>query len=138
MSISQSVAKILDQHVTFELECIDRMYLNVYVPGLQFESGVAKFFRRHRVHQFASSALMDPMTRAFVASMEGFAKQQQIPVVQFRKGQRKDDVMQEQRAGALTAGAGFGPRLTPTAALMARQPNRHFNRRRDTSARLAG
>jgi hypothetical protein len=98
MSVPQNVAKILNQHVTFELECIDRMYLNVYVPALQLESGVAKFFRSHRGHQFASSALMDPMTRAFVASMEGFAKQQQIPVVQFRKGQRKDDVMQEHLA----------------------------------------
>jgi hypothetical protein len=98
MSIPQSVAEILDQHVTFKLECIDRMYLNVYVPGLQFESGVAKFFRGHRGHKFASSALMDPMTKAFVASMESFAKQQEIPVVQFRKGQRKDDAMQERLA----------------------------------------
>jgi hypothetical protein len=29
--------------------------------------------------------------------MECFAKQQQIPVVQFRKGQRKDNVMKELR-----------------------------------------
>ena len=93
MSVPQSVAEILNQHVTFELECIDRMYLNVYVPPLQCESGVVKFFRSHRGHPFASSALMDPMTRSFVAGMERFAKEQQIPVVQFRKGQRKDDVM---------------------------------------------
>jgi len=39
MSLPQSVAEILDHHVTFELECIDRMYLNVYVPALQCESG---------------------------------------------------------------------------------------------------
>jgi len=32
MSVPQSVSEILNQHVTFELECIDRMYLNVYVP----------------------------------------------------------------------------------------------------------
>ena len=70
MSLPQSVADILDRHVTFQLECIDRMYLNVYVPMLQCESGVAKFFRSHRGHPFASSALMDPITKAFVASME--------------------------------------------------------------------
>jgi len=98
MSIPQSVADILDQHVTFELECIDRMYLNVYVPMLQCESGVANFFRYHRGHKFASSALMDPITKAFVASMERFSKQHEIPVVQFHKGQRKDDVMKEQLA----------------------------------------
>jgi hypothetical protein len=86
MSIPQSVSEILDHHVTFQLECIDRMYFNVYVPMLQCESGVAKFFRFHRGHQFASSALMDPITKAFVASMEHFSKEHQIPMVAFQKG----------------------------------------------------
>ena len=35
MIVRQSVADILENHVTFELECIDRMYLNAYVPSLQ-------------------------------------------------------------------------------------------------------
>ena len=98
MSVPQTVSEILNQHVTFELECIDRMYLNVYIPSLQCENGVAKFFRSHRGHPFASSALRDPMTKSFVAGMERFAQQEQIPVVQFRKGQRKDDVMAEHLA----------------------------------------
>ncbi len=83
MSIPHSVADILKNHVNFELESIDRMYLNVYVPTLQCEGGVVGFFRRHRGHPFASSALMDPMTRSFVAE----------PLIQFKKGVRKDDVM---------------------------------------------
>jgi hypothetical protein len=41
---------------------------------------------------------MDPMTKAFVAAMECFAKQHEIAVVQFRKGRRKDDVMKEHLA----------------------------------------
>ncbi len=98
MSVPQSVAEILNHHLTFQLECIDRMYLNVYVPRLQCEGGIAQFFRGHRGHKFASSALMDPMTKAFVAAMEGFAKQHEIAVVQFHKGQRKDDVMKEHLA----------------------------------------
>jgi len=98
MSLPHSVAEILDRHVTFQLECIDRMYLNVYVPMLQSEGGVVKFFRSHRGNKFASSALMDPMTKAFVASMERFSRELEIPVVQFRKGQRKDDVMKEHLA----------------------------------------
>ena len=57
-----------------------------------------RFFRQHRGHKFASSALMDPMTKAFVASMDRFAKPQQIPVVQFQKGQRQDDVMKSHLA----------------------------------------
>lgn len=32
MKIAQSVAEVLAEHVVLELEGIDRMYLNVYVP----------------------------------------------------------------------------------------------------------
>lgn len=95
MSIPRSVAEILSEHVTLELEGIDRMYLNVYVPRLQREVGVAGFFRFHRGHRFASSVLMDPISKAFVQKLEAFAAQQAIPVVSFRKGERKDEVAAE-------------------------------------------
>ena len=97
MMIPRSVAEVLAEHVTLEVEGIDRMYLNVYIPGLQREEGVACFFRFHRGNQFASSALMDPISKAFVGGLEAFARQEKIPVIQFRKGQRKDDVAAEQR-----------------------------------------
>lgn len=96
MSIPQNIAEILKDHVTFELECIDRMYLNVYVPALQYESGVVGFFRRHRGHPFASSALMDPMTKSFIAATERFSQEHGVPLIQFEKGQRKDEVMAAQ------------------------------------------
>ena len=92
MSLPRSVAEVLKDHVMLEVEGIDRMYLNVYVPQLQREQGVAGFFRFHRGHQFASSALMDPISKAFVKSLEDFAKREKVPVVQFRKGERKDDI----------------------------------------------
>lgn len=92
MSIPRSVAEILSEHVTLELEGIDRMYLNVYVPRLQREVGVAGFFRFHRGHRFASSVLMDPISKAFVQKLGAFATQHAIPVVAFRTGERKDEV----------------------------------------------
>jgi len=92
MSISRTVAEVLQEHVTLEVEGIDRMYLNVYVPALQRAGGVASFFRYHLGYRFASSALMDPITKAFIAAMEQFAKQENVPVVTFEKGQRKDKV----------------------------------------------
>ena len=48
MSITRNVAEVLAEHVTLEMECIDRMYLNLYVPMLQTEGGVAYFWREHR------------------------------------------------------------------------------------------
>src|ERR1700761_3696145 len=81
MSVPRSVAEVLDEHVTLEVEGIDRMYLNVYVPQLQRERGVASFFRFHRGHQFASSALMDPISKTFVAALEAFARREQVPMI---------------------------------------------------------
>src|SRR5262252_4901739 len=93
--IAQSVADILGKHVKLSVEGIDRMYLNVYVPRLQTEQGIVWFFRQHRGQPIPSAALMAPMSRAFVAALEGFAARRDIPLVQFRKGQRKDEVMAE-------------------------------------------
>jgi hypothetical protein len=93
--IAQSVSDILTHHVTLSVEAIDRMYLNVYVPWLQTERGVVQFFRGHRGQPVPSAALMNPMSRSFVARLEDFAARHAIPLVQFRKGQRKDEVMAE-------------------------------------------
>lgn len=92
MSMPRTVADVLSEHVVLEVECIDRMYLNLYVPMLQTEGGIAHFFRKHRGHQFASSALMEPMTRKFVASMEAFAKREAVDLLTFERKQRKEDV----------------------------------------------
>ena len=93
--IAQSVADILDRHVTLAVGGIDRMYLNLYMPRLQSERGVVGFFRGHRGQPLPSAALMSPMNRDFVAKLERFVAQHDIPLVQFRKGQRKDNVMAE-------------------------------------------
>ena len=69
-----------------------------YVPRLQRPEGIAWFFRNHRGALFASSALMEPMSRDFAKAMETFAKRERVPVVTFAKGQRKDDVMHEHLA----------------------------------------
>jgi hypothetical protein len=93
--IAQSVADILSHHVTLSVEAIDRMYLNVYVPSLQSELGVVRFFRDHRGQPLPSAVLMSPMSRRFVAALEAFVACHGIALVQFRKGQRKDQVMAE-------------------------------------------
>ena len=98
MSIPRSVADVIQNHVTLELEGIDRMYLNVYQPKLQMEKGAACFFRFHRKQPVASSSLMGVMTNAFLQQVDAFLEANRIPVVQFRKGQRKDDVAAAYRA----------------------------------------
>ena len=98
MTRPRSVADVLGRHVTLEVEGIDRMYLNVYQPRLQTDRGVAAFFRFHRGETFASSALMDPISKSFIAAVERFVEQEQIPLITFTKGQRKDDIAKEYHA----------------------------------------
>jgi hypothetical protein len=93
--IAQSVAEIVKHHVKLTVEGIDRMYLNVFVPGLQYEQGIVRFFREHRGQPLPSAALMSPMTRTFVTALEDFVARRGIALVQFAKGQRKDAVMAE-------------------------------------------
>ena len=95
MNLPKTVADVLREHVTLQVEGIDRMYLNVYVPQLQRELGVVGFLRNHRGHLFASSALLAPISDAFLQAIADFTAAQAIPVLTFAKGQRKDDVAAE-------------------------------------------
>ena len=45
MTVARTAADVLAGHVTLEIESIDRMYLNLYVPPLQRELGVVGFFK---------------------------------------------------------------------------------------------
>jgi hypothetical protein len=89
---------VLEKHVTLEVECIDRMYLNVIVPRLQITEGAVSYIRHQKKAQVASTNAVEPMTRAFVQNIERFVAEHGIPMVQFLKGQRKEDVAAQMRA----------------------------------------
>jgi hypothetical protein len=69
MTLPRTVADVLSRHVAFEIECIDRMYLNVYVPGLQSVAGAVWFCRTHLGQPYASTALLEPISRRFLAAI---------------------------------------------------------------------
>src|ERR1700729_2236873 len=94
-SIPRTEAEVIREHVALEVEGIDRMYLNVYQPKLQHDRGVVTFFRYHRQQPFVSSALMAPISTAFIKNIETFAEQNSIPLFTFDKDERKDDVAAE-------------------------------------------
>ena len=96
MTVARSVGDVLTEHVQFEIECIDRMYLNVYVPHLQFAAGLVGYVQRQLGLPIASTAPLAKITDAFSTAVHRFAKINRVPWVDFAKGQRKDDVMHEQ------------------------------------------
>ena len=99
MTIARNAGKVLSRHVTLELECLDRLYLNAYVPMLQTPGGAAHFFRAVLGNPVPSSALMAPMTRSFVAAIERFAKTEGLDLIAFERGERKDDRTQKYLRG---------------------------------------
>ncbi len=93
--IRKSVAEILTDHVTFELEAIDRMYLNAYVPSLQTGAGFVYFVKSQLQAIVPSTTVVAPMSERFVHAIERLVATAGLDLVTFEKGQRKDDVAQE-------------------------------------------
>lgn len=105
MTIARTVADVLSEHVEFEVECIDRMYLNVYQPTLQYAAGLVGYVHRQLGLPIASTAPMAKITDRFTAAVHRFAEENHIEWVDFRRGERKDDVMAN-RLASFTAPEG--------------------------------
>lgn len=98
MTLPRTVADVLTDHVVFELECIDRMYLNAYVPGLQYAPGLVAYVHHQLGLPIASTAPLSRISERFAAAIHRFARDTGVPWVDFVKGQRKDDVMHQHLA----------------------------------------
>src|SRR4051812_8025591 len=108
MTVARSVVDVLADHVVFEVECIDRMYLNVYVPGLQYDAGLVAYVHQQLGLPIASTAPLGKISDGFSAAMRCFARDQDVPWVDFLKGQRKDDIMHAHLAAFEATGRSEG------------------------------
>jgi hypothetical protein len=88
--IGAAVARLPDSGV--DLECLDRVYLNGYVPNLQVGGQVVKFLT-HRGFPIPSPVLLERNGLRFRRAVESYAQANGIPWVRFGKGERKVEVM---------------------------------------------
>jgi len=98
------VNDLIADHVALEVECLDRIYLNGYVPNLQVAGQVVRFLCDHLGNPIPSPALFDRIGQRFRRSVDRFALNNDIPVVRFNKGDRKADVMRPYLRAAERAG----------------------------------
>ena len=56
-----NMSSILRNHVSLAVNCIDRIYLNGYLPKLQTSGGLCYFLRDHLGFPIPSPALFRPM-----------------------------------------------------------------------------
>ena len=54
-----TVNDVLEGHVALDLECLDRVYLNAYVPNLQVGGQVVSFLTGHLGYPIPSPAIFD-------------------------------------------------------------------------------
>src|SRR5271165_750300 len=87
-----TLADIVAGHVSLEIEGFDRIYLNGYVPALQTSGQVAGWLH-WRGFPVASPAVLGLISQGFRAAVRRYAQDNGIPWVNFRKGDRKLDVM---------------------------------------------
>jgi hypothetical protein len=95
-SAMPNVAEVIRDHVTLAVECVDRLYLNAYVPGLQRGPGVVAFLRQ-RGQVIASPALFGEITNIFKAALGQYCSTRKIPWIEFTKGQAKDQLVETYR-----------------------------------------
>jgi hypothetical protein len=88
-----TVNDILDGHVGLDLECFDRIYLNGWVPTLQLPGQVVSFLTSHLGFPIPSPALLEKIGLRFRRDVAEFAREHDIPVLGFAKGERKLEVM---------------------------------------------
>src|SRR5216684_7852711 len=92
---SPSVATILRDHVSLSISCVDRLYLNGYVPLLQAPGQIATFCRQQLNAPIASPALFRPLLERFMHAVNTFAEQHDVPIIHFTRDQKKDAVAAE-------------------------------------------
>jgi hypothetical protein len=104
MAAPVSVAELLEGHVGLAVECLDRIYLNAYVPTLQVGGQVVTFLTHHLGQPIPSPAVFARIGNRFRAQVARFAGAQQVPLLHFGRHDRKIDQVRPLLAAAEQAG----------------------------------
>ena len=92
-----NIASIIRDHVSLSIRCMDRLYINGYLPKLQTSGQLAYFMTEHLGKPIPSPVLLQRLRERFVGSLKRWSEEQEIAMVRFERGQRKDDVACERR-----------------------------------------
>jgi hypothetical protein len=93
-----NVHDLIQHQVSMSITCLDRLYINGYVPTLQTSGQLCYFLKHHEGNPIPSPALLRPRHDRFVQGVKEFAAREKVPLVQFERKQRKDDVAAHLRA----------------------------------------
>jgi len=89
MASVTNINDVLEGHVTLEIECVDRIVLNAYVPGLQLPGQVVRFLCGHLGYPIPSTALLGQISNRFRAQTRRFVRDSGIPVLRLAAPDRR-------------------------------------------------
>jgi len=96
--MTPNIESIIRDHVTLTVRCLDRIYLQGYMPKLQTSGGLCYFLRDHLGHPIPSPALFRPMHDRFVQATQAYAIDHAVPLIAFEPRQDKDALVATYRA----------------------------------------
>ena len=83
-----NVNDVLEGHVALEVECVDRLYLNAYVPNLQVGGQVVRFLTDHLGNLIPSPGSFVKIGNRFRQQVKEFAAEHRVPVLRLKKPDR--------------------------------------------------
>ena len=88
MASVANINDVLEGHVALEIECVDRLYLNAYLPTLQLGGQVVRFLREHLGFEIPSPSLLGKIGHRFRREVGEFARERGIPLLHLKKPAR--------------------------------------------------
>jgi hypothetical protein len=88
MAEAVNINDLLDGHVGLDLECLDRIYLNAYVPNLQVGGQVVRFLTEHLGNPIPSPVLFQRIGERFRREVARFAERNHIPLLHLKRPDR--------------------------------------------------
>ena len=88
MTSPVNINDVLDGHVSLEIDCVDRLLLNAYVPNLQVGGQVVTFLTEHLGFPVPSPVLLERIGNRFRREVKAFAAEHNVPVLTLKKPDR--------------------------------------------------
>jgi len=92
-----SIPELMDGHITLEVECLDRLYLNGYIGRLATPGGLVMFMRDQLGKPIPSPVVLGHITETFREAVKTLADREQIPVHPFTHKEKKDNIANQFR-----------------------------------------
>ena len=87
-----TIPELLDGHITLEVECLDRLYLNGYIGRLATGPELSMFMRNQLGKPVPSPVVLGQVSERFREAVKTLAEREDIPIHQFKHEERKDDI----------------------------------------------